>query len=211
MDRAYLHVWLPAQRSLATAFQAVEGAVASVPGWAPAIGDGGGNDGYRVWRHRDTGAALLAVAVGLDPLVLSIGQGTAEGDDLGGGESGAARAALRDAVAAVRRGAPAFGGREVSDAGLLPLVRQARERLEWRVAAEARAEALERRLGQRVCPSCGAWSRYQARWCQGCRYEFSPSDNFQRDEGRGAAERELAELRPHLEDTASGATPGGTT
>jgi ribosomal protein L40E len=209
MDRSYLHIWLPVQRSLATAFQAVEGAVASVPGWAPAIGEGGGNDGYRVWRHRDTGAALLAVAVGLDPLVLSIGQGSADGDP-GGGESGAAWAALRDAVAAVRRGAPAFGGREVGDAGLLPLVRQARERLEWRAAAEARAEALERRLDQRVCPSCGAWSRYQARWCQGCRYEFSPSDNFQRDEARAGAERELAELRPQLEDAAPGAAPGGT-
>src|SRR6266508_455172 len=105
MDRSYLHLCLPAQDSLAAAFEAVGRAVCAMPGWATAAG----NDGYRAWRHGGSGAALLAVAVGLDPVVLSVG-----------------------------RGASSRGAREVADWELLPLVRQAQERLEWRARAEAR-------------------------------------------------------------------------
>ena len=130
MDRSYVHLWLPAHSSLTTAFEAVERAVRSAPGWAAALGDQARHDGYRVWRHGDSGVALLAVAVGLDPLVLSIGRGPPAGR---GGDR-----ALRDAVAALRRAVPALGGREVADWELLPLVRQAQERMEWRALAEAR-------------------------------------------------------------------------
>jgi ribosomal protein L40E len=207
-DRSHVHVWLPAQGPLAAELGAVERVIRAIPGWAAAIGNGEGNDGYRVWRHSDSGAVLLAVAVGLDPLVISIGQAP----DVAAQASGewAAGRTVREAVAAVRRAVPGLGGREVADWELLPLVRQARERLEWRVRAEARAEALQRRMGQRVCPSCGSWSRYQARWCRSCRYEFAPSDNLARDEAREAAERELAELAPQLHSGAAPAQPGAT-
>jgi hypothetical protein len=128
MDRSYLHLCLPAQDSLAAAFEAVGRAVCAMPGWATAAG----NDGYRAWRHGGSGAALLAVAVGLDPVVLSVGRGPSS---RGAGEPATA---TRDAVAAVRRAVPALGAREVADWELLPLVRQAQERLEWRARAEAR-------------------------------------------------------------------------
>ena len=130
MDVSYLHICLPAQGSPATAFDAVGRAVCAMPGWAVAPGDGAPDHGYRVWRHRDSGTALLAVAVGLDPLVISIGR---DPSGRGGGEQ-----AAREAVATVRQAAPALGGRVVADWELLPLVRQAQERLEWRVRAEAR-------------------------------------------------------------------------
>jgi hypothetical protein len=129
MDQSYLHLCVAAQGSLATAFEAVGRAVCAMPGWAAAAGEGSGDGGYRVWRHRESGAALLAVAVGLDPVVLSIGRDPAT--------PGAGERAARAAVAAVRRAVPAIGGREVADWELLPLVRQAQERLEWRARAEA--------------------------------------------------------------------------
>jgi hypothetical protein len=130
MDVSYLHICLPAQGSPAAAFDAVGRAVRAMPGWAAAPGDGAPDRGSRVWRHLESGTALLAVAVGLDPLVISIGR---DPSARGGGERPA-----REAVATVRRAVPAIGGRVVADWELLALVRQAQERLEWRALAEAR-------------------------------------------------------------------------
>jgi hypothetical protein len=205
----YAHFVFLGPVAAAAAMATISRAVTALPGWRLASAGGVATPpdvtGYQAFAHPDSGVELLAVIAGFQPLVLSVGQRSedlrvetrASAQDVA--RSGAALrgqlATIARALKAVERSVRELGGRTVSDAELLGLVRQAQERFEWWVAAEHRAEQLARHLSHRSCPVCGSWSSFDARWCRGCRHEFTPQDTFRRDDAKASAERELASLR----------------
>jgi hypothetical protein len=205
----YAHFVFAGPVAAAAAMAAIDRAVTSLPGWR--LESTGGFvrppdvTGYQAFVHPDSGAELLAVIAGFQPLIVSVGQ---RSEDLrvetGASVQDVARsgtalrgqlATIARALKAVERSVRELGGRTVADAELLDLVKQAQERFEWWVAAEQRAELLARHLSHRSCPACGSWSSFDARWCRGCRYEFTPQDTFRRDDAKANAERELASLQ----------------
>jgi hypothetical protein len=205
--RRYAHFAFPGHVLPLPALQHVDQVIVSLPGWAAttSVSIGGNPVGYAGWRHRDTGVELLAVIAGFQPLIVSLGQRSDDPelrvDAWALPETIASGKALRNQLATIRRALVAvqravgqLGGRAVRDVELLGLVKQSQERFEWWVRAEHRVEALTPFLTHRRCPACQAWSRYDARWCRGCRHEFGPRDDFARDDAKAKAEREIASL-----------------
>jgi hypothetical protein len=183
----YANFWLPDRVSPAMAIGHGQAAIGGGGlGWHP-DGRGYGVEGavgYASSTHRSTGLQLVLLVAGIRPLIISVGQrgGRAPREDVA-----VLGQALRNIAAAYR----ALGGWIVTERDLLGLVRQAQVHADWLVAAEQRVEQLTPCLTHRACPLCRAWSRYEARWCHACRYEFTPQDNFARDDARARAEREI--------------------
>jgi hypothetical protein len=193
--RRYAHVQFPGQVGIDAAVEQLERTIAARPGWQPAGSAGAAARGHQSWVHPRTGAELLAVVAGFQPLVISVGQRSAGGHRR--------NRVVADALGSVERSVLAAGGRVVADADLPGLVRQAQERFQWWVRAEHRMESLAPYLTHRACPACDDWSRFDARWCRSCQREFTAHDDVDRDDAKAAAERELDELR------AAGLRPGG--
>lgn len=199
----YAHFAFSGHVDIRATMEAVDQAVVGLPGWA-AEPTAAADAGFRSWRHQPSGAELLMVVAGFQPLLLSVGQrsddpavqsaGSPEHVAAVGralrGQLAMTGATLRAVVAAVAH----LGGRPVRDADLLPLARRAQERFEWWVKAEHRVELLTPYLTHRCCPACNGWSKQDARWCRDCQREFTPQDSFRDDDARANAEREIAAL-----------------
>jgi hypothetical protein len=205
----YAHFHFPGHVPIAAAFRHVDTAVVQLPGWERGAQGGATTPaelvGHQSWAHRPSRVELLAVVAGFQPLVVSIGQRSEDSrvsTDAGLEGVASSGRALRSELATISRAlrnverhVHALGGWTVRDSELLGLVRHAQERFEWWVRAEHRVEELTPYLSHRSCPACRSWSKFDARWCRGCRHEFTAQDNFQRDDAKAAAEREIAALR----------------
>jgi hypothetical protein len=195
----------------------VQTAIGGRLGWYPNSPRPGTGDamGHATWTHHDTGLQLLLVVAGLRPLIVAVGQRREREAALGNAgpnDWAAAGRTLRSDLAVVGQALKridvayrTIGGRTVAEHQLLGLVRQAQEQSDWTVAAEHRLEQLKPCLTHRQCPLCRTWSRHQARWCHACRYEFTPQDNFARDDATARAQREIGTFR--MQQSTSGPPP----
>lgn len=203
----YANFWLPEQVTPAMAIWQAQAAIGGRRGWHPDDPGHGAGDavGYATWTHHATRLQLLLILAGLRPLIVSVGQrrerAASEGR-AGPSEVAAAGRTMRNDLAvmgqALKQIGAAYrtlGGRPVAEAHLVGLVRQAQEQSDWMVATEHRLEQLAPCLTHRRCQMCGTWSRNEARWCHACRYEFTPHDNFARDDATARAEREIGAFR----------------
>jgi hypothetical protein len=215
----YANFWLPDQVPPAMAIWQAQAAIGGRLGWHPNSPAQGAGDamGYATWTHRDTGLQLLLVLAGLRPLIVAVGQrkerevslDNAAPSDLAAtgrtmrGDLAVVGQALKQIDLAYRT----LGGRTVAEGQLLGLVRQAQEQSDRMVAAEHRLEQLTPCLTHRLCPMCRTWSRHQARWCHACRYEFTPQDNFARDDATARAQREIDAFRMQASPSAPPPAP----
>jgi hypothetical protein len=199
----YANFWLPDQVSPAMAIRHAQAAIGGRLGWSP---DSPGQAlGYATWTHRASGLQLLLVLAGFRPLVVSVGQRRereVSTRHAGPSDMAAAGRTMRGDLAVVGQALKridaayrSLGGRIVTEAQLLGLVRQAQEQSDLMAATEHRLEQLAPFLTHRRCPVCGTWSRHDARWCHACRYEFTPNDNFARDDATARAQREIGAFR----------------
>ncbi len=203
----YAHFVFPGQ-VVAEAIGCIHLALTELGGWSATAGGAAAGElsGHHAWTRRDAAVELQAVIVGLQPVIVSVGQRSNDlrvrldaasiSESIAGGRALANQlATMRRALRAIERAVRSSGGWPVRDVDLLGHVRQAQERFDWWVRAEHRIEGLTGYLTHRRCPDCQGWSRHEARWCRCCGREFGPRDNLDRDDARASAEREIAALR----------------
>jgi len=121
--RPYAHFCFPSGVSVQAAVDTIDRAVTSTPGWTrvPEPTRSGEATGYRSWSNAGSGAELLMVVAGFDPLIVATGARYAV-------PSLALPRGCGQALGNVRRTVKGMRGEEIDDGDLLPLAQQAQER-----------------------------------------------------------------------------------